>query len=146
MPTIEIVEKLLALLKIKEQYKNLDITIHELVTILALEYLKKRFPILSWNCNPRAGKGIDIVGCTDEVNVICEVTAHDPIDSNSRGARFGAQQRNRILGMIEELKDNKAQKKFLFVINERAKDAILTQIKTPQEIEVVNIFSVINKF
>lgn len=145
MSTKEIVQKLLTLLTIKGQYKNLDIAIHELVTILALEYLKKQFPTLSWNCNPRAGNGIDIVGATnDEVGVICEVTAHDPIDSNNKGARFGAQQRRRILNIIEKLKVDNAQKKFLFVINERAKHAVITQLKAPQEIEIINIFSVIN--
>ena len=120
----ELITELGHFVYIKQQYKDLDMVIHEIATKLALKYLKKIYPeIKTWGSNPRAEAGIDTFGLTQPTQikpqVVAEVTAHDPIRRTRGGdPRFGSKQRQKMQEIISKLLQEKQAKKYLFVISE----------------------------
>jgi len=130
------------LLEIKKRYASLNVAIHEISTKLAQNYLEKKHPkIESWHSNPRAGAGFDIFGPNQrEVQVIAEVTAHEPILRTATGKpRFGAQQKQRMQGIIGKLLHEKQARKYLFVITDAAKAAVMDEFGT-SEIQVESLW------
>jgi len=138
----ELYVQLKSLLKIKEQYADLNVANHEIATKLAQSYLeKKHSEIESWQSNPRAGAGLDISGYDSSgLRVVAEITAHHPIQKTTTGKpRFGAQQEQRMREIVNKLLREKQAVKYLSVITDEARIAVADEIET-SEICVMSLF------
>jgi hypothetical protein len=141
----ELSTQLKALLQIKKQYADLNVAIHEIATMLAQGYLKKKYPeIASWQLCPRAEVGLDISGHDSRgLQVVAEVTAHQPIKKTATGKpRFGAEQKQRMRGIVDKLLREKQAVKYLFVITNETRNAVVDEFET-SEIQIIDILNLL---
>jgi ribosomal protein S27AE len=128
---LELRARLTQKLALKEKVKALNREIHELSTLLAVEYLRSIHPeIIEWKGSPGAETGPDIVGLVDgKVVVVAEVKGTDPYHID----RLGAAQVTSIEWDIRKLNSSTASEKYLFLIGERAVSAVRHQFHNKLE-------------
>lgn len=95
--------------------------------MLAIEYLRKKHPtIAEWKGSPGAETGPDILGLDDgKLVVTAEVKGTDPYHVD----RLGAAQVSSIEWDIRKLNTSTASDKYLFLIGERAVNAVKRQFR-----------------
>ena len=123
----ELKTKLLDMLRLKQDVKDLNKRMHQVSTLLALEYLRKNFPqVKDWTASSGTETGPDIVGL-DGGNAIvaAEVKGTDPY----HGDRLGANQISSIEWDIRKLQKFESTEKYLFLIGPRAVDAVRHQFR-----------------
>lgn len=127
-------------LKEKQQASPLNRQIHHESTMLALEHLKRiHTNVVNWRTSSGTETGADIEGLSgDGQAVVAEVKGTDPY----HGDRLGAAQRNSIEWDIRKLEAHPAPHKYLFLIGQRAVDAVTHQFRNRlSRITVLDILS-----
>jgi hypothetical protein len=128
--------------KLKSAIGDIHGHIHSLAVKAAKIYLIEKHPrSLKWQVSEKYGDGIDIVGRSDNGQII--VAAEVKTTVRSKKETLGSQQRSKIRNDIEKLLEADAKHKYLFIIddkNRKAIEGILKNMDRAAYINLVNIF------
>lgn len=125
----------------KSALGNLNNDLSFVATLLAKNYLAKRFEVASFDAagKPQGAAGVDIEAVTPEgKTIVGELKTTKPYQPN-----FGAAQRNSILKDLKRLADSSANFRFMFVIDEEAFIALCKPSLASRApgVEIVNLVS-----
>jgi len=129
--------------KLKMAVGDLNGHIHGLTVKMSLIYLSKKHPkVKKWSVCEKYSSGRDVVGNDEKGKIV--VAAEIKTTYRAVKETLGSTQRKTILKDIHNLSDSGARYQYLFVIDNKNKEAIKTILKNAccPSVKLMNIFDV----